>query len=141
MMPTCSCGRFPALRAEIPRRVLVIDDEPLVRWSLTTGLQLAGFDAIAVSDASEALAAARRLPPDAVLLDVSLWKTDPRHLLEEIRELSPQCQFLILAVDGQAVTLPPWDDVGVIRKPFDLDAVVQRVAAAVRCPHRAKIAM
>jgi DNA-binding NtrC family response regulator len=143
MMPSCSCGRFPPGRGEIPPRVLVIDDEPLVRWSLAAGLQLAGFDAVAVADESETRRLAALFPlPAVVLLDVSLWKADARQLLEDIRRLSPNCRFLILAVAGQTVALPPWDGVEVIRKPFDLDEVVRLVASAVRCPaHSAKIAV
>ena len=41
MMPPCSCGEFPAAGAKISPRVLVVDNELLVRWSLTTGLRLA----------------------------------------------------------------------------------------------------
>ena len=135
MMSTSIAGKFPITRAEIPPRVLVIDDEPLVRWSLTAGLQLAGFDAIAIGDASDARRVAAQLPgPRVDLLDVRLWGTDPRALLEDIRRVSPQCRFLILAVAGQDVTLPPWDGIQVIRKPFDLHDVIWLVEAAVQCP-------
>ena len=134
MMPTCSCGKFPATRTEIPPRVLVVDNEPLVRWSLTTGLRLVGLDAVSAADGAEARALARRPPhPDVVLLDVRLWDADPRQILDEIRELSPLCRFLILAVEGQELTLPPWDGVAVIRKPFDLHEVVRLVQAALTC--------
>ena len=102
MIPTCDCGTFPGARAEIPPRVLVVDDEPLVCWSLTTALRLAGFDAHSAADAAEARTLARQTPlPDVVLLDVRLWDTDRRQLLAEIREPSPHCRFLILAVAGQ----------------------------------------
>ena len=134
MKPTCSCGKFPASHGEIPPRVLVIDNEPLVQWSLTAGLRVAGFDAVAAGDVAEARELARQLPrPEVVLLDARLWGADPRQLLEEIRALSPQCEFLVLAVAGHDVTLPPWDNVAVVRKPFDLHAVVQLVGAALPC--------
>jgi len=134
MMPTCSCGEFPAAGAEISPRVLVVDNEPLVRWSLTTGLRLAGFDAEPAANAAEARTLARQSPrPDVVLLDTRLWDTDPRQLLDEIRQISPQCRFMMLAVAGQEVGLPPWDGVAVIRKPFDLHDVVRLVQAALTC--------
>jgi DNA-binding response OmpR family regulator len=134
MTATCSCGEFPAARTEIPPRVLVVDDEPLVRWSVTTGLRLAGFDACAAAGADEALTLARQPPrPDLVLLDAGLWDADPRQLLDQIRTMSPQCRFLILAVEGQSVALPPWDGLTVVRKPFDLHEVVRTVRAALTC--------
>ena len=130
-MPTSAHGEYPTTRAEIPRRVVVIDNEPLVRWSLTTGLRLAGFDADAAADVAEARALVRQLPPpDVVLLDARLWDADPRQVLEEIRGISPECRFLILAVAGHEMMAPPWDNVSVIRKPFDLLEVVRVVEAA-----------
>lgn len=132
MIPTCSCGKFTDAGAKIPPRVLVVDNEPLVRWSLTTGLRLSGFDADAAADATEARALARHGPrPDVVLLDARLWGADPQDLLDEIRSMAPQCRFLILAVAGQDVCLSSWDAVTVIRKPFDLDDVVRRVGAVL----------
>jgi DNA-binding response OmpR family regulator len=130
---TGPCGEYFPAHAENVPRILVIDDEPLVRWSLTAGLRLAGFDAAAAADSAQALALARQPPvPDLLLLDIRLWDADPRQLLEEIRALSPECRLLILAVVGQEVALPPWDGVDVIRKPFDLDEVVRQVESALR---------
>jgi DNA-binding NtrC family response regulator len=111
-----------------------MDDEPLVRWSLTMGLRRAGFAADSAADPAEALQIAARQPSlEVVLLDAGLWGADPFVLLEEIRTLAPRCRFLILAVEGQALRLAPWDGVGVIRKPFDLPAVVRVVQDAVAC--------
>ena len=82
-------------------------------------------------------ALARQLPrPDVVLLDANLWDANPWRLLDDLREVSPRCRFLILLVAGQEVALPPWDRVDVIRKPFDLPAVVRLVEAAASCPSR-----
>lgn len=134
MMPLCSCRKFPRVHSEIPPRVLVLDDESLVRWSLTMGLRRAGFAADSAADPAEALQlAAQRPSPDVVLLDAALWGADPFVLFEEIRALAPRCRFLILAVAGQELRLPPWDDVGVIRKPFDLSDVVRVVQETVPC--------
>jgi two-component system response regulator AtoC len=134
MYPICRCGKFPARLAEIPPRVLVVDDEPLVRWSLKAGLQAAGFEAIGAGDAAEALELARQArPPDVVLFDLRLWETDPVTLLKDLRAAAPACQFLVLAVTGQDVPFGSFDHVDVIRKPFDLHEVVRLVESAV-CP-------
>jgi DNA-binding response OmpR family regulator len=121
--------------------VVVIDDEPLVRWSLVAGLRHAGFDAVGAASPEEA-----RRPgygaPDVVLLDVQLWGRDPQHLLDEVRALSSKSRILLLAVEGQDVPLRGWNDVDVIRKPFDLNAVVRRVEAVLACPqHDVRIAI
>jgi len=134
MMPICANGEFPVAGAKVLPRVLVLDNEPLVRWALTTGLRLGGFDAESAADAAEACRLARRLPhPEVVLLDAGLWEANPWRLLGQLREISPECRFLILAVAGQEVALPPWDVVAVIRKPFDLHDVVRLVSEALTC--------
>jgi DNA-binding response OmpR family regulator len=136
MDPSCSCGKFPARLAEIPPRVLVIDDEPLVRWSLKAGLKAAGFEAIGAVDAAEALMLARQTAPDVILLDMSLWNTDPVRLLRELRSVAPACRVVCLAVSGQEVSCAGLDGCEVVRKPFDLHEVV-RVVEATLCPtHR-----
>ena len=130
---TSSCGKFPEVRAEIHPRVLVIDEEPLVRWSLVAGLRHAGFDAVPAATPEEARALG--LPsPDVVLLDVRLWGKDPQHLVDEIRSICTRCRLLLLAVEGQEVPVPDWKDVDVIRKPFDLNVVVRRVAEVLASP-------
>ena len=132
MMPTYSGGEFPAAAAKFSPRILIVDNEPLVRWALTTGLRLAGFDAESTGEAAEARTLAQQTPrPDVVLLDARLWNADPRQLLDEIREMSPRCRFLMLAVAGQEFAGTPWDGVAVIRKPFDLHEVVRLVEASL----------
>lgn len=129
-MTKTRCGDFHATHREIPARVIVVDGEPLVRWSLAAGLTLAGFQADAAGTAAEALALARALPPPTVvLLDAGLWDDDPWRLYAEMREISPRCRFIILTVEGQELQLPPWDGLAVIQKPFDLHEVVRRVEA------------
>jgi len=134
---TCSCGKFPARLAEIPPRVLVIDDEPLVRWSLKAGLKAVGFEATGAVDAVEALTLARQSRPDVVLLDVRLWDTDPVGLLKDLRSVAPGCHFICLAVSGQEAPCASFDGCDVVRKPFDLHEVVRLVEATLCPTHRA----
>jgi DNA-binding response OmpR family regulator len=141
MSSTRSGGKFHVSGGEIVPRVLVVDDEPLVRWALVAGLRHAGFDAVSAGTAEDARALAHEAPPPLVaLLDVGLWRVDPRELLATIRHNAPGCRVLLLAVEGQDV--PAMDDVEVIRKPFDLHAVVGRVRAALPySAHGAKLAV
>ncbi len=141
MSSTRSGGKIHVSGGEIVPRVLVIDDEPLVRWSLVAGLRHAGFDAVPAGTPEDAVTVAQQAPPPlVVLLDVSLWGADPRELLANLRRIVPGCRVLLLAVDGQEV--PDMEDVEVIRKPFDLPAVVDRVKAVLPySPHGAKLAV
>ena len=130
MMPLSRCGKVPTLRAKSPARVLIIDDELLVRWSLSTGLRLAGFDTVTASSSAEALTLARQAPhPDIVLLDSRLYGSDPAVLLEDLRLAAPLCRFVILTTSRHEMPVPPWNGITVITKPFDLVDVVRVVTA------------
>ncbi len=132
MIPLTPCEKVLSTRGEIPGRVLIIDEEPLVRWSLVSGLALAGFEARGAASAGEALRIAREAPaPDVVLLDLRFYDADPRALVDEIRRAAPACRLILLATAGQEPTLPPWDRVAIITKPFDLPNVEKLVRATV----------
>jgi two-component system response regulator AtoC len=141
MISTWSGGKIHGIGGEILPRVLVIDDEPLVRWSLVAGLRHAGFDAVSAGTPEDALGLAGEAPvPMIVLLDIGLWGIDVRELLAGIRRRAPDCRVFLLVVEGQEA--PVFDDVEVIRKPFDLHAVVARVRAALPyTAHGAKLAV
>jgi len=141
MISTCSCGDFCEGRAEIPARIIVIDDEPLVSWSLVAGLRHAGFDAVPAATLEEACGREQRAP-DIVLVDVRLGGRDPEKLMEQMRAFAPGCRILLLAVEGQDVPLSGSRDADVIRKPFDLSAVIRRVEEALASPpHDVKMAV
>ncbi len=57
-----------------PRRVLIVDDEPLIVATLRFHLEQAGFDCLEADDGLKAIKAAREGAPDLVLLDVMLPK-------------------------------------------------------------------
>jgi DNA-binding NarL/FixJ family response regulator len=55
-----------------PRRVLVVEDEPLIRSLTISLLQSAGFDALGVDCATDAITGLRDFDPDALLVDLDL---------------------------------------------------------------------
>jgi two-component system, cell cycle sensor histidine kinase and response regulator CckA len=67
------------------RRVLVVDDESLNRKLAGLRLRDVGFDVEAVSSGEEALASARRVPPDAILSDVLMPGMDGFLLCRAVR--------------------------------------------------------
>jgi DNA-binding NarL/FixJ family response regulator len=66
-------GVAPCHHHEMGRRVLIVDDHPSFRRFARRLLQAGGFDVVGeAADGSSAVAAARRLRPELVLLDVLL---------------------------------------------------------------------
>jgi two-component system, OmpR family, response regulator len=138
MMPSSLGVKVHTAGVKFRARVLIIDDEPLVRWSLSSGLRSAGFDAVTASCSAEALALARQQPTlDLVLLDSCLYDADPRVLTRELQRLAPRCRFFILHTAGYEVPLP-WDGLTVVEKPYDLPEVVRLVDRAVASPGEMK---
>jgi DNA-binding NtrC family response regulator len=129
MMPLPAGGIVRSASGKVRARVLIVDDEPLVRWSLATALGVAGFEPVTASCGAEALALARTPPaPAVVLIDLGLYDTDAFVLVDRIRAVAPACRMLALTTSGSEVAADPaWPAVTLIRKPFDLGDVVRLV--------------
>jgi DNA-binding NtrC family response regulator len=118
------------------RRVLVVDDELLIRWSLSEGLSKAGFDVVEAEDARGALArfAPDAVPIDAVILDLRLPDSADLGVLRRIRELAPEVPVIMMTAYGTAETTEDALGLGawhVVSKPFDVHRVVKLVEDAV----------
>ena len=112
------------VREIVPTRVLVVDDEPLIQWSLSTALAAAGFDPICARSALDARRLASEWPPPRVAI-IDVWPGgDVHELVDAIRSIYPPCTFIVMSTDGG-----DGDAAGVItlRKPFDLTEVVRLV--------------
>lgn len=82
--------------------VLVVDDEPLIRWSLHQRLSKEGYAVLEAADVPEALRAADEHVPDLVLLDYKLPSGDGLMVLERLRVRHPG----MLAVMVTAISDP-----------------------------------
>jgi two-component system response regulator AtoC len=131
-------GKFSAQSEKVrTRRVLIVDDELLIRWSLNEGLARAGFEVLEAEDARGALARFQPGAPDihAVVLDLRLPDSADLTLLRRIRELAPDVPVIMMTAYGTAETtegalgLGAWH---VVSKPFDVHRVVGLVEDALK---------
>jgi two-component system nitrogen regulation response regulator GlnG len=107
-------------------RVLVVDDEALIRWAVNETLSQAGHDVVQATDARSALRALSdaHCAIDVVLLDLRLPDCTDLTLLSRIRTLSPDSAVVLMSahagaeVAAQARALGAFD---VLPKPFDLE--------------------
>jgi DNA-binding NarL/FixJ family response regulator len=84
---------------EMGQRVLIVDDHAGFRASARRMLECDGYEVIGeAADGAEALAAARALSPDLVLVDVGLPDCDGRDLAEE---LAAQPHVLVLLISSR----------------------------------------
>ena len=116
-------------------QVLIIDDEPLIRESVTGALGDEGFQ---TSEADSGAQGWRRFQsdrPDIVLLDLRLGDVDGLELLKRIRQDAPEVKVILISAHGSfesavaAMKLGAYD---FIKKPFELDEMVATVRNAAR---------
>ena len=83
------------------RRTLVVDDHPLTRAALVALLEQHGFPVVGeAADGEEAIAVARQLQPDLVLLDLSMQVLGGLEALPRIRAAAAGCEVVVLTASG-----------------------------------------
>ncbi len=83
------------------RRTLVVDDHPLTRAALVALLEQHGFPVVGeAADGEEAIAVARQLQPDLVLLDLSMPGLGGLEALPRIRAAAAGCEVVVLTASG-----------------------------------------
>ena len=115
-------------------RVLVVDDEPMVRDVLSRYLERNGFEVDAVGDGERALAAFDAHRPDLVLLDLMLPRVDGFEVFRRIRAQGDSPVIMITA-RGETTDRIVGLEVGAddyISKPFSPGEVVARVRSVLR---------
>ena len=124
-------GNFSAAPKKFPRHVLVVDDEPLIRWSVAESLSDAGVDVEQASDAASALriVTTAALPFDAVVLDLRLPDMDDLSLLGTLRQLIPAAALVLMSAFGTPEIVADAQAMGasVLNKPFELDELKRLV--------------
>jgi DNA-binding response OmpR family regulator len=118
-------------------RVLVVDDEPIVREVLSRYLAREGFDVEAAADGERALSAVERARPDVVILDLMLPRVDGLEVFRRMREAiaSPFPAVIMLTAKGEETDRIVGLELGAddyVTKPFSPREVVARVRAVLR---------
>jgi two-component system, chemotaxis family, chemotaxis protein CheY len=118
-------------------RILIADDNAVMRAVLRTILRDEGFDVVAeAADGAAAIQMAKRLKPDIVCLDIVMPKSDGLQALQEIRTELPETLVLMISgnADRESVEAAiSGGAFGYILKPFNSARVIETMKkAAVR---------
>ncbi len=118
-------------------RVLVVDDEDLIRWTLCKALRQRGHIVVEAGDGESGLAALSdgEEPFDVVVLDYRLPDRQDLSLLEDIRRLSPVSAVFMMTAFGDRdmrVRAAEHGARAVVDKPFRVIEFVKLVEAAER---------
>ena len=123
-----------------PLRVLVVEDENLIRWAVAEMLTEAGHTVLQATDAASALHALEQTsdPFDVVLLDCHLPDSDDLSLLERIRQEAPSSAVVMMTAFGTAEMTAQAKSLGayeVVAKPFDVATIADLLVEAYRSNH------
>jgi two-component system response regulator AtoC len=128
----------PAAENRAVARVLVVDDEPLIRWSLAETLTQRGHVVTEAGDAKTTLQILKCTAdrPDVVLLDYRLPDSNDLGLFAAIKRQVPESQIILMTAYGtsdmatEALALGAYRVVG---KPFEVEDLAILVHEAHAC--------
>ena len=115
--------------------ILVAEDYPATRSALRTLLKSAGHAVRFAVNGEEALAQVAQQRPDLLLLDVMMPKKSGYEVLSEIRRTDTALPVILLTAKGEKSDVILGLGLGsddYVKKPFDNDELLARVAAALR---------
>jgi DNA-binding NtrC family response regulator len=116
-------------------RILVVDDEKLIRWSLRKNLSRSGYEVLEAENGLQALEVLEEEGADLVLLDIRMPEKDGLEVLQHVVEHRPEIPVILMtaysSVEG-AVDAMKRGAFNYLVKPFNLDEVlvVARMALA-----------
>ena len=118
----------------MPESILIVEDEPALRDTLSYNLKKDGFAVEAVGDGRSALESARRLRPDLIVLDLMLPEIDGFEVCRILRKemITP---ILMLTARDDEIDRVVGLEVGAddyLTKPFSMRELVARVKAQLR---------
>lgn len=121
------------------RRILVVEDEPVINEAIASRLRAEGFDVLQAWDGPGAVKLSEAADPDLVVLDVMLPGYDGHEVCRRIQAQRPVPVLMVTARDDETDILTGLgvgaDDY--LTKPFQMRELVARVGALLRRVERA----
>ncbi|MFO7732371.1 MAG: response regulator transcription factor [Candidatus Aminicenantes bacterium] len=119
----------------MPKTILVVEDEPGIRLSLSDELESVGYRVVTAENGEKALAAAGREKPDLIILDLMMPVLDGTEVCKRLRARGDRTPIIMLTVRDKEVDKVLGLELGAddyMTKPFSLRELVARVKAVFR---------
>ncbi len=106
--------------------ILIVDDEYLIRWSLTQALSQQGYRVSSVENGKRAIEALERESFDFVITDLLMPELDGWGVLEAVQKTLPRSRVIIMTAYGKegtgetAIQKGAW---AYVEKPFVIDRI------------------
>lgn len=115
-------------------KILVIDDEKLLRWSLEQNLTKEGYSVVTAEKGAQGLELFSEEQPDITLLDVHLPDVSGINILESIKRENRDAIIIMVTAFGDIQTAVKTIKIGAydfVEKPFNMDKLKILIAKAV----------
>jgi len=119
-------------------KILVIDDDKLIRWSLKEILAQEGYDVDTIDTAREAINLARDIPFHLIIADLEIQDENGIEMLKKIKEFRPEVTTIILSAHPEQKIQPEFGDLQVfatIEKPFKSEHLLSIAKEALDSAH------
>lgn len=116
-------------------RILVVDDEDVLREMLGDALRLSGFEVLEAADGSKALAILQGGKVDLIISDVNMPGMDGYEMLSHLRAQGDQTPAIMLTARRERADVTKGLKLGAddyVTKPFGLEELILRVNAVLR---------
>ncbi len=114
--------------------VLLVDDEPNIRWTMAEFLKREGYDALTASDFESALEIFQQHELDVAVIDIILPRKSGIELLKELRSRAPRLPVIMITGEPNISQMPDIIRAGAydfISKPVRKDTLIKIVSRAV----------
>jgi len=114
-------------------KILVVDDEPLIRDGLKQTLEIEGFDVEAASNGIEAMEIFNGFQPDLVITDIIMAEKDGIEIIWDIKERFPAVKIIAISGGGRIAAtdhLKIARKLGanaILTKPFAIADLIQEI--------------
>jgi CheY-like chemotaxis protein len=108
------------------QKVLIADDEFLIRWSLTKALTREGYEVVAVEDGKKAIEAVRTENFDFIITDLVMPELDGWEVLEFVRQIPTPPRVIMITAHGKEGTEKIAKEKGAwayVEKPFIIENI------------------
>jgi DNA-binding response OmpR family regulator len=118
-------------------RILLIDDEALVRHALKRVLERAGYEVVTAADGRKGVQLFQELRPDLVITDIIMPDKEGIQTTLEIRALQPDARIIVISGGGRTKSreLPKLaqqlSGADILAKPFEAAELLAKVRQAL----------
>lgn len=123
------------MTSDATRRILIIDDEAVIRKAIRMSCEKEGYEVIEAENGTEALRQVESGRPDLVLLDLMLPDISGFDVCRELRKTGSKVPVIILSAKTEEIDIVVGLEIGAddyITKPFRARELLARIAAHLR---------